>query len=206
MVHSSADETWSMRLHSCNCQDSTWRYSSTFGIFHLAFSVHAISSTKSSLGVSFLNKLNHLIEIFVEKFCVAHHLYKLARPGSCSNAGNGIFGSSLGTLFYSSSALAQNKCEFVVSRHMGFEILCVKDYVEYIRSFYGEISHKALLVDTWYTCCSFSDSADGSEYMVQKLGIEESKVFELCLSLYKNYGTTMAGLKFRPWVIALQSP
>ncbi|PON75574.1 HAD hydrolase, subfamily IA [Parasponia andersonii] len=33
------------------------------------------------------------------------------------------------------------------------------------------------------------------EYMLQKLEIEESKVPELCLSLYKNYGTTMAGLK-----------
>ncbi|KAF8022728.1 hypothetical protein BT93_F0289 [Corymbia citriodora subsp. variegata] len=33
------------------------------------------------------------------------------------------------------------------------------------------------------------------EYMVRKFHIEESKVPELCLSLYKNYGTTMAGLK-----------
>ena len=33
------------------------------------------------------------------------------------------------------------------------------------------------------------------EYMTQKLGIEEDKVQELCLSLYKIYGTTMAGLK-----------
>ncbi|XP_010483578.1 PREDICTED: uncharacterized protein C24B11.05-like [Camelina sativa] len=33
------------------------------------------------------------------------------------------------------------------------------------------------------------------EYMTQKLGIEEAKVQELCLALYKIYGTTMAGLK-----------
>ncbi|KAK7325023.1 hypothetical protein VNO77_29042 [Canavalia gladiata] len=33
------------------------------------------------------------------------------------------------------------------------------------------------------------------EYMLQKLGIEEAKVPELCFSLYKTYGTTMAGLK-----------
>ncbi|XP_062084990.1 suppressor of disruption of TFIIS-like [Humulus lupulus] len=33
------------------------------------------------------------------------------------------------------------------------------------------------------------------EYMIQKLEIEEDKVPELCSSLYKNYGTTMAGLK-----------
>ncbi|XP_059626590.1 uncharacterized protein LOC132269422 [Cornus florida] len=33
------------------------------------------------------------------------------------------------------------------------------------------------------------------EYMIQKLGIEESKVPELCHQLYVDYGTTMAGLK-----------
>jgi hypothetical protein len=33
------------------------------------------------------------------------------------------------------------------------------------------------------------------EYMLQKLGIEEEKVPELCVALYKDYGTTMAGLK-----------
>jgi len=31
--------------------------------------------------------------------------------------------------------------------------------------------------------------------MIQKLGIPEAKVPELCFSLYKTYGTTMAGLK-----------
>ncbi|KAF9598656.1 hypothetical protein IFM89_029906 [Coptis chinensis] len=34
-----------------------------------------------------------------------------------------------------------------------------------------------------------------SEYMVQKLGIEQSKIPELSNLLYKNYGTTMAGLR-----------
>ncbi|KAG4380903.1 hypothetical protein GLYMA_15G036600v4 [Glycine max] len=33
------------------------------------------------------------------------------------------------------------------------------------------------------------------EYMLQKLGIPEAKVPESCFSLYKTYGTTMAGLK-----------
>ncbi|XP_004486990.1 uncharacterized protein C24B11.05-like [Cicer arietinum] len=33
------------------------------------------------------------------------------------------------------------------------------------------------------------------EYMLQKLGIQEDQVPELCVSLYKTYGTTMAGLK-----------
>lgn len=32
-------------------------------------------------------------------------------------------------------------------------------------------------------------------YMVEKLGIEESKIDDLCNLLYKNYGTTMAGLR-----------
>ncbi|KAL2481555.1 Haloacid dehalogenase-like hydrolase (HAD) superfamily protein [Abeliophyllum distichum] len=33
------------------------------------------------------------------------------------------------------------------------------------------------------------------DYMVEKLGIEESKIPDLCNLLYKNYGTTMAGLR-----------
>ncbi|XP_072998306.1 uncharacterized protein C24B11.05-like [Typha latifolia] len=33
------------------------------------------------------------------------------------------------------------------------------------------------------------------DYMVEKLGIEESKIDTLCNLLYKNYGTTMAGLR-----------
>jgi putative hydrolase of the HAD superfamily len=34
-----------------------------------------------------------------------------------------------------------------------------------------------------------------SAYMVEKLGIEESKIENLGNLLYKNYGTTMAGLR-----------
>ncbi|KAH7542428.1 hypothetical protein FEM48_Zijuj02G0072500 [Ziziphus jujuba var. spinosa] len=33
------------------------------------------------------------------------------------------------------------------------------------------------------------------EYMLQRLGMEKDKVPELCLSLYKDYGTTLAGLR-----------
>ncbi|GJM91757.1 hypothetical protein PR202_ga08166 [Eleusine coracana subsp. coracana] len=33
------------------------------------------------------------------------------------------------------------------------------------------------------------------DYMVQKLGVEESISLELCILLYKQYGTTMAGLR-----------
>lgn len=32
------------------------------------------------------------------------------------------------------------------------------------------------------------------DYMINKLGIEEEKVPEMCSQLYKDYGTTMAGL------------
>jgi putative hydrolase of the HAD superfamily len=32
-------------------------------------------------------------------------------------------------------------------------------------------------------------------YMVEKLGIDKSKIPDLCNLLYKNYGTTMAGLR-----------
>lgn len=31
--------------------------------------------------------------------------------------------------------------------------------------------------------------------MLEKLGVEESNLIELCTVLYKHYGTTMAGLK-----------
>lgn len=33
------------------------------------------------------------------------------------------------------------------------------------------------------------------DYMVEKLGIDTSKISDLCSLLYKNYGTTMAGLR-----------
>ncbi|KAL5991881.1 hypothetical protein ACLOJK_012792 [Asimina triloba] len=33
------------------------------------------------------------------------------------------------------------------------------------------------------------------DYMIEKLGIDESKIPKLCDLLYKNYGTTMAGLR-----------
>lgn len=39
--------------------------------------------------------------------------------------------------------------------------------------------------------------------MVEKLGIEESKIDDLCNLLYKNYGTTMAGLRVRPFPLFL---
>ncbi|XP_010937594.2 LOW QUALITY PROTEIN: uncharacterized protein C24B11.05 [Elaeis guineensis] len=33
------------------------------------------------------------------------------------------------------------------------------------------------------------------DYMIEKLGIEESKISDMCNILYKHYGTTMAGLR-----------
>ena len=47
---------------------------------------------------------------------------------------------------------------------------------------------------------SFVGGADTSgsidlDYMVEKLGIDKSKIDDLSNLLYKNYGTTMAGLR-----------
>lgn len=39
------------------------------------------------------------------------------------------------------------------------------------------------------------DGALAVDYMVEKLGIDKSKIPDLCNLLYKNYGTTMAGLR-----------
>ena len=49
-------------------------------------------------------------------------------------------------------------------------------------------------------CLLFMDILDTSDtidldYMVEKLGIEKSKIDDLSNLLYKNYGTTMAGLR-----------
>ena len=52
----------------------------------------------------------------------------------------------------------------------------------------------------WVMCLLFMDIVDTSgtivvDYMVEKLGIEKSKIEDLSNLLYKNYGTTMAGLR-----------
>ncbi|KAJ6407865.1 hypothetical protein OIU84_011219 [Salix udensis] len=54
------------------------------------------------------------------------------------------------------------------------------------------------LDDTLYPLSSGIAAACGKnikDYMVEELGIEESKLIELGNLLYKNYGTTMAGLR-----------
>lgn len=45
------------------------------------------------------------------------------------------------------------------------------------------------------------DDALVVDYMVEKLGIDKSKIPDLCNLLYKNYGTTMAGLRVWIWLI-----
>ena len=58
-------------------------------------------------------------------------------------------------------------------------------------------------ISAWNSCCveiiiSFLMLfviASFVDYMVEKLGIEQSKLPDLCNLLYKNYGTTMAGLR-----------
>ncbi|KAL3839515.1 hypothetical protein ACJIZ3_024106 [Penstemon smallii] len=54
------------------------------------------------------------------------------------------------------------------------------------------------LDDTLYPLsCGLAESVleNIQAYMIEKLGIEESKIPDLCNLLYKNYGTTMAGLR-----------
>ncbi|XP_077232755.1 uncharacterized protein C24B11.05-like [Tasmannia lanceolata] len=54
------------------------------------------------------------------------------------------------------------------------------------------------LDDTLYPLSSglaFECRKNIGDYMVEKLGIEETKVSDMCNLLYKNYGTTMAGLR-----------
>ncbi|XP_027347542.1 uncharacterized protein C24B11.05-like isoform X1 [Abrus precatorius] len=54
------------------------------------------------------------------------------------------------------------------------------------------------LDDTLYPLCSGMSAQTAKniqEFMLQKLGMEAAEVPELCHSLYKTYGTTMAGLK-----------
>ncbi|EOA27675.1 hypothetical protein CARUB_v10023829mg [Capsella rubella] len=54
------------------------------------------------------------------------------------------------------------------------------------------------LDDTLYPLSSGISKECGQnikDYMVEKLGIDKNKILELSNSLYKNYGTTMAGLR-----------
>ncbi|KAG8376908.1 hypothetical protein BUALT_Bualt09G0113100 [Buddleja alternifolia] len=54
------------------------------------------------------------------------------------------------------------------------------------------------LDDTLYPLsCGLAESVlkNIKDYMIEKLGVEESKIPDLCNLLYKNYGTTMAGLR-----------
>lgn len=100
--------------------------------------------------------------------------------GSGSFFQNGVNGGSGLVPCYSSSAsssaLASNDCEVVGSRHLGWEILGVKDYVDYRRSLYGEISHKALLVDAVGTLVVPSQPmAQIYKQIGEKYGVEYSE-------------------------------
>lgn len=44
-----------------------------------------------------------------------------------------------------------------------------------------------------------------TDYMAQKLGIEEKKIPEMNRALYQNYGTTMAGLKVWYFILSFSS-
>lgn len=65
----------------------------------------------------------------------------------------------------------------------------------------SEPQYECLVFDVDDTLYPFSSGLSAEvtkniiEYMIKKLGIEESKVPEMCVQLYKDYGTTMAGLR-----------
>ena len=63
--------------------------------------------------------------------------------------------------------------------------------------FHFELSHASFFSFSFSFLTSniFSLFLCFSDYMVEKLGIDESKIPNMCDLLYKNYGTTMAGLR-----------
>ncbi|KAK6942185.1 Haloacid dehalogenase-like hydrolase [Dillenia turbinata] len=75
--------------------------------------------------------------------------------GSCSNSVQALkrtrvdLEMGIGSVMCLSSMASAKETEAVNTRRMGFEIygLGVKDYMDYRRALYGEITHKALLVD-----------------------------------------------------------
>lgn len=63
---------------------------------------------------------------------------------------------------------------------------------------YGDKSSDVIIVDVgianldeWYWVSSTA------EFMLHKLHMEESEVPRMCLELYREHGTTMAGLKVK---------
>nr|GMD23916.1 suppressor of disruption of TFIIS [Ipomoea batatas] len=64
-----------------------------------------------------------------------------------------------------------------------------------------EPKYNCLLFDVDDTLYPYSSGVSAqctrniNEYMIHTLGIEEIKVPEMCVQLYKDYGTTMAGLR-----------
>lgn len=65
----------------------------------------------------------------------------------------------------------------------------------------SESKYECLLFDVDDTLYPLSSGVSAQctkniiDYMIEKLGIDEAKVPEMCISLYKEYGTTMAGLR-----------
>nr|GMD73454.1 suppressor of disruption of TFIIS [Ipomoea batatas]GME02154.1 suppressor of disruption of TFIIS [Ipomoea batatas] len=65
----------------------------------------------------------------------------------------------------------------------------------------AEPKYECLLFDVDDTLYPFSSGISEqcylkiNEYMIEKLGIEATKSPEMCVQLYKDYGTTLAGLR-----------
>ncbi|KAL2898949.1 Uncharacterized protein RDABS01_024031 [Bienertia sinuspersici] len=72
---------------------------------------------------------------------------------------------------------------------------------DYINQSASNCKYDCLLFDLDDTLYPFSSgiashcSKNIQDYMIEQLGIEESKVPDMCYVLYKYYGTTMAGLR-----------
>ncbi|KAI9160727.1 hypothetical protein LWI28_010991 [Acer negundo] len=85
---------------------------------------------------------------------------------------------SISQRHFSSASAAAKEAEAVVgSRGVGLEIFGLKDYIDYRRSLYGEITHKALLVDAVGTLLVPSQPmAQIYREIGEKYGVEYSEV------------------------------
>ncbi|KAM7501875.1 hypothetical protein LguiB_000779 [Lonicera macranthoides] len=73
--------------------------------------------------------------------------------------------------------------------------------MDYENQFQNVLKYECLLFDVDDTLYPLSSglsvecTKNIQEYMIETLGIEESSVPDMCIQLYKDYGTTMAGLR-----------
>lgn len=80
----------------------------------------------------------------------------------------------------SSAAVATQESGIVGSRYLGLETLGVKDYEDYRRSLYGEITHKAVLVDAVGTLVLPSQPMAEVGFLSLLISIHEIQCFSFC--------------------------